>query len=103
MKTTQHLALAALLALSTLSGAALAGPMPVGGEGPLVLDQPLVSTSSRAEVRAEALAHPPVHGGQSLFADAPVAKDHLPSRAEVRAQTRDAVAHGNFPAIGEMS
>ena len=74
MKTTQHLALAALLALSTLSGAALAGPMPVGGEGPLVLDQPLVSTTSRAEVRAEALAHPPVHGGQSMFADAPVAR-----------------------------
>ncbi|MCA0324193.1 MAG: hypothetical protein LCH89_01110 [Proteobacteria bacterium] len=104
MTSSKNLTLASLLALAAFSSSAwAAGPMPATGEGPLFLDQPLVASATRAEVRAEAREHPPVHGGQPMVVDAKLPSAQSPSRAEVRTQTRQAIAQGFHVATGEMS
>ncbi|MFT3780239.1 MAG: DUF4148 domain-containing protein [Ottowia sp.] len=98
---TKHIALSSVLALAAFSGSAFAAG-PASGEGPLFLDQPAqASTVSRAEVRAEAARQQPVAGDLSE-AVAAQAESGL-TRAEVRAQVREAVAHGRYVTSGELS
>ena len=56
-------------------------------------------TLQRAEVRADAVRHVPAAGEQNAQA-APVQPSAV-TRAEVRAATRDAIAHGFRVASGE--
>lgn len=89
-------------ALALLAGMPAFAQMPAAGEGPLV--NPMVAQTSivtRAEVRAEAAVQPPVTGELSVIAhdDAPSTK----TRAEVRAETREAIARGHHMAVGELS
>lgn len=94
---------AASAAFLMLSGNALAGSLqPAAGEGPF-FDAPVVagSTLQRAEVRADAARHLPVAGELSAQA-APVPASDV-TRAEVRAATREAIAHGFRVATGESA
>ncbi|MFT4195189.1 DUF4148 domain-containing protein [Ottowia sp.] len=98
---TKHIALSSVLALAAFSGSAFAFG-PAAGEGPLFLDQPAqASTVSRAEVRAEAARQQPVAGEMSE-AVATQAGSGL-TRAEVRAQVREAIANGSYVTSGELS
>ena len=93
-----------LLSLVAFSGSALAaGPMPAAGEGPLFLDQLVIaSTLSRQDVRADAARFTPAVGELSAVAAYSVKLDS-PSRATVRAETREAIAHGLVIKAGELS
>ena len=75
--------------------------MPAAGEGPFFNEQP-VSTSSlqRAEVRADAARHLPATGEFANQAEVQ-RTDSAVTRAEVRQQTREAIAHGFRPAAGD--
>ena len=96
------IALAAVLAAS-FAGSAFA-VQPVSGEGPqFSLFQVGVVTSmlSRAEVTNQAVAMPPVAGDRPLMQYNANATSNT-SRAEVRDQTREAIALGYRVKSGEM-
>ncbi|MET4577135.1 hypothetical protein [Ottowia thiooxydans] len=96
------IALAAVLAAS-FAGSAFA-VQPVSGEGPqfsLFPDGVVTSSLSRAEVNNQALAMPPVAGDRPLMQFNANATSNM-SRAEVREQTREAIALGYRVKSGEM-
>ena len=98
---TKQIALSSVLALAAFSGSAFAAT-PAAGEGPLFLDQPAqASTVSRAEVRAEAVRQQPA-AGESNGVVVTQGTSEL-TRAEVRAQVREAIANGSHVAVGELS
>ena len=98
------------IALATLMSVAFAGSafaaQPAAGEGPLFLEDAVAqSTVSRAEVMKQAIANPPSADAPNVFAakaniSAPEAKY---TRADVRKQTREAIAGGFMVKSGEMS
>lgn len=93
--------LATTTAFLLLAGNAAAAPLqPAAGEGPF-FDQPVqaASTLQRAEVRADAARQLPAAG--ELSAQATPLQASSATRAEVRAATRDAMAHGFRVASGE--
>ena len=97
---TRNIALATLLA-TAFAGNAFA--FPVSGEGPLFQnDAVTVSTTSREAVQQDAIAHRPAAGVQNAVAATRAASSQL-TREQVRADTVDAVAHGQFAKSGEMS
>lgn len=103
--TIRHIALGSLFGLVALSGSAFAaGNLPAAGEAPFFFnDAPVVSTVTRAEVQAEAARQLPAAGEQASVVAATPAASHSPSRAEVRAETREALAHGFRIAAGQNS
>ena len=94
------------IALATVLAAVLAGnafaAQPVSGEGPLFQNEVVASTLSREAVRNEAVAHLPAAGINSAEALKTEAPSNV-TRAEVRQQTRDAIAAGYQVKSGEMS
>ncbi|HMN22319.1 MAG TPA: hypothetical protein PKA16_13125 [Ottowia sp.] len=100
--TKFNASIAALGAALLLSGNAFAATvMPASGEGPFFNDQPVVSSSlQRAEVRADATRHLPASDEFSNHAEVKQAASAV-TRAEVRQDTRDAIAHGFRVASGE--
>ena len=92
--TPRFASIAAVVAVSALLAGNAMAQMPASGEGPLFLDEAKgVSTLTRAEVQAQAVATPPAAGsfdGHSFAQSRSVL-----TRAEVRAQ---AIAHP--PAAG---
>jgi len=94
------------IALATVLAAVLAGnafaAQPVSGEGPLFQNEVVGSTLSRAEVIKQAIATPPAAGVQNAVAYKADAPSNV-TRAEVRKQTRDAIAAGYQVKSGEMS
>lgn len=94
-----HIASIAAAASLLLGGSALAA-VPSAGMQPL-FDGSATATSTvqRATVRAAAIAHAPV-AGQFSDSGAAVAPSTL-TRAEVRANTRNAISHGFHVATGE--
>lgn len=96
------------IALVSLMAAAFAGNafafQPESGEGPLFLNEPVTASAlTRAEVTKQAIATPPSADVPNVFtAKAPAAKSQY-TRAEVRKQTRDAMAQGFRVLSGEMS
>jgi len=87
------------IALVTLLAAAFTGNafafQPASGEGPLFLNEPVMtSTLTRAEVTKQAIANPPATDAVNVFAAKAPASTSQYSRAEVRKQTRDAIAQG---------
>ncbi|WP_028604378.1 hypothetical protein [Ottowia thiooxydans] len=97
---TKNIALATLLA-TAFAGNAFA--FPVSGEGPLFQTEAVAaSTTSREVVRQDAVAHFPAAGVQNAVAANRAAPSQV-TRAQVRQETREAVAHGNFAKSGEMS
>lgn len=96
------------IALVSLMAAAFAGNafafQPEAGEGPLFLNEPVqTSTLTRADVTKQAIANPPSADVPNVFtAKAPVSESQY-TRAEVRKQTRDAIAQGYRVRSGEMS
>ena len=99
--TKIHASIAAVSAALLLSGNAFAASLhPAAGEGPFFNEQPTVSSSlQRADVRADASGHMPAAGELNAQADA--VKGSAVTRAEVRQQTREAIAHGFRPAAGD--
>lgn len=97
----KNIALASIIA-AVFAGNAFAG-QPVSGEGPLFQNELVaVSTVNRADVIKQAIATPPAAGVHTAVA----AKADVPSdvsRAEVRKQTREAIARGYQVKSGEMS
>lgn len=75
------------------------------GEGPLFLDEANFSSSlTREAVRQQAIAQRPQSDvGLAAAAAKQQAVAATPSRAEVRAQTRDALQHGEKVKAGEQS
>lgn len=88
--------------LMLASNAFAAAPQPAAGEGPF-FDGPAAaaSTVDRAEVRADAARHLPAAGELSAHAEATAASST--TRAQVRAATRKAIAHGFRVASGESA
>ncbi|WP_028602813.1 hypothetical protein [Ottowia thiooxydans] len=96
------------IALATVLAASFAGSafaaQPVSGEGPqfsLFQDGVVTSSLSRAEVKNQALIMPPVAGDRPLMQFNANATSTT-SRAEVREQTREAIALGYRVKSGEM-
>lgn len=101
--TLRNIAIGSLSGLMVISGSALAaGSMPAAGENPVFDEAVTASEVSRADVLADAVRHPAAVGEQNSVAAAPVAVPPH-SRAEVRAETRDALTHGFRVAAGEQS
>lgn len=95
------IALAAVLS-TTFAGSAFAA-QPESGEGPLFQNEYVTGSAvSRAEVTRQAIATPPAAGFHSAVA-AQVDVSSQVSRAEVRQQTREAIARGYQVKSGEMS
>ncbi|MFV0680110.1 DUF4148 domain-containing protein [Ottowia sp.] len=90
----KNITLSSIVALAALSGSAFAASqMPESGVGPLFLNPPAVgSTLTRAEVRAEAIQNRPAAGEQTVAQVQGGYSDQ--SRAEVRAELRQAIEHG---------
>ena len=95
-----HIPIAAVAAL-ILSGNVLAGSLqPAAGEGPFFQEQEqAVSTKTRAEVRSAAAGQMPASGTFSAASDADT-QAGIPTRAEVRQATREAIEAGFRPATG---
>ena len=92
--------IASAAAALLLSGTAFAAP--AAGEGPLFNDAPIAaSTLQRQDVRMAVAGHLPASGELSAQA-APVQTSDV-TRAEVRAETRQAIAHGFVVKSGELS
>ena len=105
MKT--RIALVATLALTAGSAFAQLNNFPAAtGEGPLFQREAQTSSDlPRAAVRPQAAAQFPATGefdGTAAMAQGPAGEPH-PTRAEVRQQTRDSIAKGQRPAVGEHS
>ena len=104
MKT--RIALVATLALTAGSAFAQLNNFPAAtGEGPLFQrEAQTTSQLPRAAVRPQAAVQFPATGefdGAAAVAQSPAGEQ--PTRAEVRQQTRDSIAKGQRPAIGERS
>ena len=99
--TKFNASIAAAAAALLLSGNAFAASLqPAAGEGPFFNEQPTVSSSlQRADVRADASGHMPAAGELNAQADA--VQGSAVTRAEVRQQTREDIAHGCRPAAGD--
>lgn len=99
---TKNIALSAVLALAAFSGSAFAaGQMPESGAGPLFLDEASApSMVSRAQVAAAAAADQPLAGN---VPEAVVTTQSQYTRAEVRAQVREAIARGYHVQSGDQS
>ena len=92
--------IASAAAALLLSGTAFAAP--AAGEGPFFNDAPVAaSTVQRQDVRMAVAGHMPASGELSAQA-APVQTSDV-TRAEVRAETRQAIAHGFVVKSGELS
>ncbi|TAN09497.1 MAG: hypothetical protein EPN34_13725 [Burkholderiaceae bacterium] len=101
--TPRHIALGSLLSLVAFTGSAFAaGSMPAAGETPFFNDVVVASTVTRADVRAEAARQLPAAGEQASVVAQPAAVS-TKSRAEVRAETRNALASGFHIAAGQNS
>lgn len=96
----------ALIALATLAAGSAFAQMPAAGEGPLFLNEAkFVSSTPRDAVRPQAQVQFPASGEQNDTALAQSAQDSgvHPTRAEVREATRQAIANGQRPAVGDRS
>lgn len=94
----------ALAASLLLSGTAFAaGVQPAAGEGPFFDANSVATTSTvqRSQVRAAAIAQTPL-AGDLPAPDTQVANSDL-TRAQVRAQTREALANGFHVQSGNFS
>lgn len=101
--TIRNIALGSLIGLVAFTSSAFAaGSMPAAGETPFFNDTVVASALTRAEVQAEAARHLPAAGEQaSVVAQLPAVSTK--SRAEVRAETREALASGFHIAAGQNS
>ncbi|MBH1963321.1 MAG: hypothetical protein I8H77_03235 [Comamonadaceae bacterium] len=98
----KNIALATLLT-AVFAGNALAA-QPASGEGPLFLNEGVsTSTLSRDSVRQEAIANPPAAGAYTAVAARAATSSSQFSRAQVRENTREAIAGGFRVKSGEMS
>ena len=100
--SSSKFAAASLIALATLAAgsASAANPLPLAGEAPCVTE---MAGASRAPMRAPAgQGALPAAGDLSQVA-APAVSEAQPTRAEVRAQTRQEIKRGMLPRSGEMS
>ncbi|MBS0597832.1 MAG: hypothetical protein JSR92_10975 [Proteobacteria bacterium] len=97
--TKIHASIAAVSAALLLSGNAFAAP--AAGEAPFADAPVLASSVQRQDVRADAARNMPAAGEQSGVAVQAASSDV--TRAEVRAATRDAIAHGHRVASGESA
>ncbi len=96
--TTLASAAAALL----LAGNAMA-QMPAAGEAPFADSQVRASTTAKTDVARTPVSITQVATGE-MSGVVQLANDvNRPSRAEVRQQTREAIAHGIRPSTGERS
>ena len=96
------------IALATVLTAVFAGnafaAQPASGEGPLFLNEGVAtSTLSRDAVRQEAIANPPASGAYTAVAARAATPSSQFSRAQVRENTREAIAGGFRVKSGEMS
>ena len=96
------------IALATVLAAVFAGnafaAQPAAGEGPLFLNEPVtVSALTRTEVTRQAVANPPATNAADFRSAKAVTPASNVTRAEVRKQTRDAIAAGYQIKSGEMS
>ena len=93
--------IASAAAALLLSGTAFAAS-PAAGEGPFFNDAPIAaSTLQRQDVRMAVAGHLPASGEMSAQAAPQQASDV--TRAEVRQDTREAIAHGFVVKSGELS
>ncbi|MDO5626502.1 MAG: hypothetical protein Q4G71_17675 [Pseudomonadota bacterium] len=92
-----------LIALATLVAGTAFAQMPAAGEAPFFNDGVQASSTTREAVRAQVAGHFPAAGEQSVAKAAPQVNAEQLSRADVRQQTREAIAHGHAPATGERS
>ena len=102
--TKFNASIAAVSAALLLSGQAFAGSLqPAAGEAPFADTAPvLASNVQRAEVRADAARQLPAAGEMSAQAEpAEQPTTAVASRAQVRAETREALANGYHIATGE--
>ncbi len=98
---TKNIALATVLA-TAFAGNAFAF-QPASGEGPFFQNDTVATSNvSRDAVRQAAIATPPAAGVNNAVAAAEQADSQL-TRAEVREDVRDAMAHGYVVKSGEMS
>lgn len=91
----------ALIAAAALTaGSAFAQFPAASGMGPLFQDEAnFTSTTTREAVRPHTLAEFPASGDQTVTATAKTQPSSL-THAEVREQTREAIAQGHGPASG---
>lgn len=98
---TKNIALATVLA-ATLAGNAFAF-QPASGEGPLFQNETVTASNvSREAVRKEAIANLPAAGVNNAGATVSATPSKV-TRAEVRADVRNAMAHGYIVKSGERS
>ena len=76
--------------------------MPAAGEGPLFLNEARIAASANNDVRAKVSIQQVASGEMSGVVSA-TNDVNSPTRAEVRQQTRDAIAKGDRPASGNRS
>lgn len=99
---TKTIALIASTATALLFAGNALAQMPASGEGPFFEQEARLSASRDNQPRATVSIRQVAAGEQSGRAD--VRDDpSQPTRAEVRQQTRDAIADGQGPAIGNRS
>ncbi len=98
----KNFSFAAVAAALLVSGTAFAADtQPAVGAFPLFQPQNVVvNQAQRADVRAQAIAQAPEVGNMPIAQ--PVVKSDL-TRAQVRAATREALAEGFHPAVGNLS
>ena len=98
----KNFAFAAIAAALLVSGTAFAGDtQPAAGAFPLFQPQNIVvSQAQRADVAAQAIAQAPEAGNMPVAQ--PAVKSDL-TRAQVREATREALAQGFHPAVGNLS
>jgi hypothetical protein len=103
--TVSKFAATSLIALATLAAgsAFAAGNQPYAGEAPFAAVTTSVSSVSRATVQAEVIKGARPAAGESIQTAAQAAPDAHPTRAEVRAEARQAVKLGQLPRSGDLS
>ena len=98
---TKFTATIASAAALLFAGSAFA-QMPAAGEGPLFQNETRISVSAESAPRSNVSIQQVASGEQSGVVQS--ANDvNSPSRAEVREQTREAIARGDRPAVGNRS
>ncbi len=94
------------IALASVLAAAFAGNafaiQPAAGEAPFFQNETVTSNVSRDAVRQAAIANPPAAGANNAVSVADQASSTL-TRAEVREDVRNAMAHGYTVKSGERS
>ncbi len=94
--------LASTAAALLLAGNAMA-QMPAAGEGPFAESQVRFNTTATSDVARQPVSIQQVASGEMTGVVAQPANDvNRPSRAEVRQLTREAIAKGQRPAVGEL-